>query len=143
MKPETLQIARDVFAAIGARFPWMQMTEDHEVSVELSVTIPVQPGIKQEVWLSLQNDDDLHFSVAHLWLEWFPCTDSKRVDDYLEAVCGFIAGESRVLEHYRGNRCVKAQLQVAGRDNWKTIGTWARPSVPLPWRVTFREVRNA
>lgn len=99
MKHDTLQIAREAFAAIGARFPWMKMTEDEEVLVELSVTIPVQPGIKQEVWLCLQNHDELHFSVGHFRLEWFPCTDPKRVSDYVEAVRGFIAGESRILEH--------------------------------------------
>lgn len=143
MKIDTLHIAKDAFAEIGARFPWLQQIEDREGPVELSVTIPVQPGIKQEIWLCLQNYDELHFSVGHFWLEWFPCTDPKRVSEYMAAVCGFIAGESRIIEHYRGDRCVKAQLQLPDQGEWKTLGTWARLSLPFPWSVTSKEVRNA
>jgi hypothetical protein len=143
MKLNTLHIARDAFAEIAARFPWLQQIEGRDVPVELSVTIPVQPGIKQEIRLCLQNHDELHFSVGHFCLEWFPCTDPKRVSEYVDAVCGFVVGESRIMEQYRGNRCVKAQLQAPYQGKWNTIGTWTRLSLPFPWSVTWKEVRNA
>ena len=68
MKLDSLPIARKALAEIGARFPWLKLIEDRDVPVELSVTIPVQPGIKQEIWLCLQNYDELHFSVGHFCL---------------------------------------------------------------------------
>ncbi|MCA6590422.1 MAG: hypothetical protein IM522_14535 [Pseudanabaena sp. M109S1SP1A06QC] len=48
-----------------------------------------------------------------------------------------------MLEHYRGNRCVKAELQAPAAADWETIGTTSHLSLPIPWGKTFNEVRNA
>jgi hypothetical protein len=143
MKPESLQIARGAVAEIAERFPALQMVEDEDAPVEMGVTLPVQPGLRQKVLLCLQNGDSLHFSVGNFRLDWFPCTDPKRVSEYVEAVSGYLAGQHRILEHYRGNRCVKAELQAQESGAWRTIGTWSRLWPPMPWHKTFKEVRNA
>lgn len=144
MKPTAeLAIARKAIAEIASRFPSLQMIEEPEAPVELSIHIPVQPGLNHKVWLALQNNDELHFSVSHFWLEWFPCTKSSRVAEYVAAVIGFLSGECRVLEHYRGKRCVKAELQAPSNDGWKTIGTWSNLLSFLPLRRSLREVSNA
>lgn len=139
---ETIEVARHAVAEISARFPPIRMVEDPGAPVELSITLPVQQGLKHEVWLGLQNNDELHFSVGYFWLEWFPCTDSNRVRAYIDAVCGFLSGEYRVLEHYRGMKCVKAQLQRPLEDTWETIGTWSTLWPPIPWTKSFKELRN-
>jgi hypothetical protein len=95
------------------------------------------------VWLALQNNDELHFSVEHFWLEWYPCTKPSRVSEYIAAVIGFLSGEYRVLEHYRGKRCVKAELQAPSDGGWQTIGTWSNLLSFLPMRQSFRAVSNA
>lgn len=138
-----LQIARQAIAEIAARFPNLRMVETTNDWVDLSITLPVQPGLRQEVGLGLQNGDELHFAVSNFWLEWVPCTDPGRVHAYIEAVCGYLAGQYRVLEHHRGKKCVKAELQVPYMKNWKTIGTWSRFSLPLPCSKSVSEVRNA
>ncbi len=138
-----MQIARRAVAEIAARFPNLSMVENPKDPVELSITLPIQPGLKQKVWLCLQNNDELHFSVGNFWLEWFPCTDPSRVSAYVDAVCGYLSGEYRVLEHYRGKRCVKAELQCPVAASWRTIGTWSRLWLPIPWGKSFNEVRNA
>jgi hypothetical protein len=140
---DTLQIARQAVAEIAVRFPTLNMVENPQDPVELSITLPIQPGLKQQVWLCLQNNDELHFSVGHLWLDWFPCTNPDRVRAYIDSVCGYLSGEYRVLEHYRGNRCVKAELQAPAAADWETIGTTSPLSLPIPWGKTFNEVRNA
>lgn len=140
---DTLHIARQAVAEIAARFPTLSMVEHPEDPVELSITLPIQPGLKQKVWLGLQNNDELHFSVGHFGLEWFPCTNPDRVRAYIAAVSGYLSGEYRVLEHYRGNRCVKAELQVPAAADWETIGITSHLSVPIPWGKSFNEVRNA
>jgi predicted N-acyltransferase len=67
--PDTEAIARDVFAQIATRFPALRMIENHDDPVEISITIPVQPGLSHKVWLCLQNHDELHFAAGHFWCE--------------------------------------------------------------------------
>jgi hypothetical protein len=140
---DTLEIAKGAFERIREAFPRLEVVEDTTSPVEISLDIPVQPGLKHRVNLNLQNADELHFSVGSFWLEWFPCTDSAMVDSYVEAVTGFISGRLRVLEHYRGKRCIKAELQAPANGEWNTIGTWSTLSLPIPWRIELRVISNA
>jgi hypothetical protein len=106
---DTEIIARDVFAEIAKRFPSLQMVENHDDPVEISITMPVQPGLSHKVWLCLQNYDELGIKAGdHFYIEFFPCTKPDRVEKYLDAVTGFLSGEYRVLEHYRGATCYRA-----------------------------------
>jgi len=119
----------------------MQLDRDHP-HVDLNMDIPRQTGLNFDVNLNLQNIDELHLSAGHFWLEWFPCTDGGIVSAFREAVCGVLSGEFRILEHYRGKRAIKAELQRPSGQGWQTIGTWSTWSLPIPWRVTTRELRN-
>ena len=139
---DTEAIARGVFAEIAKSFPSLKMVENHGEPVEISITMPVQPGLAHEVWLCLQNRDELGFSAGHFYIEVFPCTKSVRVEKYLDAVTGFLSGRYRILEHYRGTRCYKAKLQRPEGDRWRTIATWATIWIPLSFRKTVKEVRN-
>ena len=141
-KSDTEAIARGVFAEIAKSFPSLKMVENHGEPVEISITMPVQPGLAHEVWLCLQNQDELGFSAGHFYIEVFPCTKSVRVEKYLDAVTGFLSGRYRILEHYRGTRCYKAKLQRPEGDRWRTIATWATIWIPLSFRKTVKEVRN-
>lgn len=120
---DTEAIARGAFAEIAKRFPSLQMVENHDDPVEISITIPAQPGLSCKIWLCLQNGDELGFSVGHFYCEWFPCTKPDRVGKYLAAVAGFLSGNYRILEHYSGKRCYKAKLQRPEGDSWRTIAT--------------------
>jgi hypothetical protein len=53
--PDTKAIARGIFAEIANRFPSFNMVENPDDPVEISITMPVQPGLFHEVWLCLQN----------------------------------------------------------------------------------------
>jgi hypothetical protein len=140
--PDTEVIARGAFAEIARRFPSLKMIENHDDSVEVSITMPVQPGLSHKVWLCLQNGDELGFSANHFCVEWFPCTKSDRVEKYLDAVTGFLSGKYRILEHYRGTRCYKAKLQKPEGDGWRTIANWATIWIPLSFKKTVKELRN-
>lgn len=110
--------------------------------VELSIKLPVQPGLSHDIWLGFQNENELHFSAGHFWKEWFPCTDKAKAVAFVDAVTGFISGRYRILEHYRGKKCVRAELQTPDGDKWRTISSWARLSLPFPLKKQFREIRN-
>jgi hypothetical protein len=140
--PDTETIARGVFAEITKRFPLLKMVENHGDPVEISITMPVQPGLSHEVWLCLQNQDELGFGVGHFYYEWFPCTKANRVEKYLKAVIGFLSGEYRILEHYRGSTCYRAKLQKPDGDGWRTVATWVTIWVPLFRKKTVKELRN-
>jgi hypothetical protein len=139
---DTELIAREVFAEIAKRFPKLDMVENRDDPVEISITMPVQPGLSHKVWLCLQNGDELGFSASHFYNEWFPCTKSDRVEKYLDAVTGFLLGKYRIVEHYRGATCYKAQLQKPDGDRWLTIASWATIWIPLSFKKTVQDLRN-
>ena len=139
---DTESIARGVFAEIAKRFPKLNMVENRSDPVEISITIPVQPGLSHEVWLCLQNRDELGFSVGHFYSEWFPCTKPDRVEKYVDAVTGFLSGRYKIVEHYRGTKCYRAQLQKPEADRWHTIANWATIWIVLSFRKDVKELRN-
>lgn len=140
---DTEGIARDVFAEIAKRFPSLKMVENRGEPVEISITMPVQAGLSHKIWLCPQNQDELGFRVGRFYCEWFPCTKPEKAEKYLDAVTGFLSGEYRILEHYRGKTCYKANLQKSAGDGWQTIATWATIWIPLSFKKTVKELRNS
>ena len=137
-----LEIAKATFAELAAEFPSLEFVREPDAPIEVSIRLPKQPGLSQAVWLGFQNNDELHFSVGHFWLEWFPCSTPAKVREYIEAVNGFLSGRYRVVEHYRGARCVKAALQSPAGSQWQTVGTWSNLWALLPGRSTYRVLHN-
>jgi hypothetical protein len=139
---EQYEIALSTFDGIRAAFPALTMNLDlHHEHVELALDIPAQPGLSFKVHLNLQNLDELHLSASALWVGWFPCTNPKKVQEYFEAVSGLLSGQFRILEHWRGKRAVKAELQAPSHDGWKTIATSVHLSFPWP-RKSPKVVQN-
>ena len=137
------QIALATFERIRAAFPALTMnldlTPEH---VDIFMDIPAQPGLLFRVSLNLQNLDELHLNASALWVEWFPCTKPDRVDRYFEVVSGLLSGRFRILEHWRGKRSVKAELQAPSGNAWQTVaGCSHLLSVPWP-RKRFKVVQN-
>lgn len=137
-KDAILQLLNEIRSA----FPNLQMRlESSHPYVDLNLDIPQQDGLKFDVNVNLQGDE-LHLSAGHFWLEWFPCSDRGKIEAFREAVHGLLSGEFRILEYYRGRRAVKAELQRPSSEGWKTIGTWSTLSLPFPWCVATKELRN-
>lgn len=135
MNSREYEIAYTTFEKIRAEFPALAMNLDlHPAHVDLGMDIPVQSGLSFKVWLDFQNGDELTLSAAHFWFEWFPCTKQKNVDNYLDAVSGLLSGRFRILQHWRGGRVVKAQLQSPDSHKWKTIASSINiPSALIVW----------
>ncbi len=141
-KLDTVMIARNAIAEILAKYPDVETVEDADIPVELSVTVPLQSGVQHEIWLALQNGDELTLGVGHFQCEWFPCTNAERVDEFVQAVTGWLSGRFRILEHYRGSRCVEAQLQAPDGGDWRTLATWSMLWLPIPFTKTYRVITN-
>jgi len=143
-RTKQFEIAFSTFEKIRAAFPALTMNlvldDPH---VDLAMDIPSQPGLAFKMDLNLQNSDELHLSASAFWCEWFPCTNPKEVERYFEAVSGLLSGEFRILEHWRGRRPVKAQLQRPGRGGWERVATWGDVSAVVPWpRKTLKVLQN-
>lgn len=106
----------------------------------VSMDIPIQPGLSLPVFMCLENNG-LRLKVGRYQLEWFPCSDRTKQEKFINAVCGVLSGRLRVLEHYRGTRAVKAELQRKDGDGWKTVEMWSKTHWPFPWRKTVREFK--
>ncbi len=142
MRSKEVAIARVAFGEIQAAFPELTMILDLEPEhVDVAMEIPAQPGLSFPLHLNLQNRDELHLSASALWVEWFPCTDPSKVSQYVEAVSGLISGRFRILEHRRGTRTIRAELQRPGGTQWETLATWSTFSLPWPAK-TVHVVRN-
>jgi len=142
MSTPELEIALDAFRRIQERFPQLTMKLDREhPHVDVVLDIPQQRGLDFQVSLNLQNRDELHLAAGAFWCEWFPCTSPAKVDEYLNAAIGLIEGRYRILEHLRGSRVVKAELQRPLGSDWETVGRWLTVSLPWPRKKT-RVLRN-
>lgn len=141
-RQDMIVIAKQAFSEIQGRFPQLQVEEDKSVPFDLSIAYPVQPGLKHKVNLFLYGDE-LYFSVSQFTLEWFPCTKPERVKYFIEAVCGFLSGELRILETYTGDKCIKAELQFLKDGNWKTMGTYLNDLILIGAKRSSVVIRNA
>jgi hypothetical protein len=143
-RTKQFEIALSTFEKIRAAFPSLTMNLVLDDShVDLAMDVPSQPGLAFKMDLNLQNLDELHLSASAFWYEWFPCTNPKKVERYFEAVSGLLSEEFRILEHWRGRRPVKAQLQRPIRGGWESVATWGDVSAIVPWpKKTFKVVQN-
>lgn len=128
--------ALGAFEEIRRAFPQLTCRVDRAPEhVELAMTLPAQAGLLFDVELTLQNEDELHLVASALWVGWFPCTDPAMCGSFVDAVCGLVDGRYRILEHHRGRRAVKAELQRPAEGGeargWETItsNSW----MWLPW----------
>lgn len=124
-KPAEKSEVLALYEEIEEAFPRLTMIIDEQPEhVDLRMEIPVQVGLRFPIGLNLQGDE-LHLTAGSaFWLEWFPGYEERVKMAYLSAVKGLLEGRLRILEHRRGERVVKAELQEPGENGWTTIGSW-------------------
>lgn len=138
-----LTIALSMFARIRSAHPALTMFVDfHPKRADLAMDIPAQTRLSFDVALSLQNLDELHLDVSVLSFTWYPCTKLETIEEYMESVSGLLSGQFRVLEHWRGTRAVRAELQRPCGSEWKTIAGRSN-LLSFPWpKKTFKILQN-
>ena len=137
-------IAMELFDRIREAYPSLAMNLDPEPGeVELSFAIPAQEGLEFSIALNLQNNDELHLCAGELWVSWFPCEKESVSERFYVAVTGLLSGQNRIVEHWRGKRCVKAELQELKRGRWQVLATSSGSlPFPFPWKKTTNVLRN-
>ena len=128
----TVGIARETFERIKAANPHLRMEiEESPQYVELAMNIRRQAGLDFDVYLILQNDDELHLQFEPFWGEWFPCTEPARVSEYEAAVNGVLSGTYRAKIFNRRGSPVKALLQAPSVKEWSTVFSWSKLHLPI------------
>jgi len=134
MSDETKQSAIELFERLQAEFPQLVMEISREdPDVEASVTIRQQTGLAFDVYLNLQNDDELHLCAGKFWCSWFPLSKPAIVQNYHDAVAGILSGRNRVVEYVRRCRAVGADLQTQHENGWETVAKSRGSLLPVIW----------
>lgn len=133
----TRDIANKVFKEIQDDFPNLSM----ESSVDLELMIPIQEGNKYQIIIML-TFDEMCFGVSSGLFCWYPITQTEMVVDFKEAIIGFMRGENRILEHFKGTWPHKALLQKPKDDGWATVNQWWQPSWPISFNRSQVVVMN-
>lgn len=122
-----------LFGAIRQRFPELstELTSD-DPNVDVLMVVPKQESLPFEVSLYLDGDE-LHLVAGHFLLEWFPCGREDVRLAYREAVEGLLSGSYRIVEHYVGQKAVRARLEKPIGTGWEKVGSWGRLAGIVPW----------
>ena len=137
-----IHIAKAVFERIKASNSHLNMEiENKPEHVDHAMNINRQPGLDFDVFLNLQNHDELHLLFQPFWGEWFPCTEPKRVEEYEAAVNGVLSGEYRTKVINRKGVPVKGLLQRPNGSEWVTVFTWGKLHFPFG-KKTVSYVQN-
>lgn len=121
MRPAPFDIAKSVFETLQREFPHLSMEiEESPAFTEIELTIPAQDGLDYQVGLNLQNMDELHLCVDDFWGQWFPCTDARVAESFLQAVRGFVSGKYRIEVYSRNGKSYKHILQSPSGGSWNT-----------------------
>jgi hypothetical protein len=119
----------------------IDQTEPH---IQAVASIPPQDGVEYGIGFILVGDElHLEIGTTNFYVPWFPSTDRVVVENFVDAVAGFIEGRHRVLETYIGEHVVKAELQAPNDSkSWRTIATGSTLLAFIPWRRRRVVVRN-
>ena len=138
------ELAIRLFEQIRSDFSHLRMELDPKPdNVDVTMDIPKQTGLAFKMNLNLQ-EDELHLNAGDLfWVEWFPCTDSKKAAAYLDAVNGLLSGRHRIVENYVFGKPATASLQRQKNGKWISIARWGIFwTMLIPWKRTTQVIRN-
>lgn len=139
-----LDAARVLFAAIASDFPRLHavLQEGPVPQVDLELHFAGQPGLPFEIVATLQHDE-LCLGVGEaFWAEWFPCSDSRVVDEFESTIRGVLSGRLRVVEFHRSGQTIKAQIQESVNGKWRPVATWSKLRLPSFSKPDIRVLQN-
>ena len=109
--------------------------------VELSMDILKQSGLDFDIYLNLQNHDELHISTKDIWCEWFPISNEV-IEQYINAVKGLITGEYRIMKFTKSGAVYKSLLQRPTEDKPITVFHHTK-RFNFPWtKLTTQIIQN-
>ena len=116
--------AEVLFRNIAKEFN-LRIEKREDDCVELSMDLPRQDGLNYEIWLCLQNYDELWFCVGDLFTcSMFPYLEIK--NEFASYLRGALSGDYRIVTYTRARtiRPSISELQKPVADGWETVFTY-------------------
>jgi hypothetical protein len=122
----------------GLRIEW-----DDDAPVYLACKFPQQPGLRFDIWASLDGDE-MRWDGDGWSLDRFPADRQDVWDDLAAALDGLVTGEARVLLYRPLLRTHPhwSVVQLKTGDGWKDISTRAGCAIPPVYRVSILQNRD-
>jgi hypothetical protein len=140
--PDFSKDAEDLFRGIAKEF-CLKIEKRNDDPVELSMDLPKQVGLNYDLWLCLQNSDELWFCVGDLFTcSMFPYSEVK--DKFSDNLRATLSGDYRILIFRREQRSKPAisVLQKESDNGWETVFTHSHTIASIFYMKRFlkREV---
>ncbi len=122
-----IERARHLFVAL-AEAHHLELEWNEKAPVELAAWVRRQPGLDWNLWLNLQNNDEIGIQHQFFYVEWFPADEPEPEQRFVETVDGLLSGAVRLRCSFRRGKSlpylVDFQRETAGK--WATFYSYAR-----------------
>lgn len=124
----------------------LELVETQDDPVELSMTFPRQPGLSADVWVCLQNVDEVWFCVEGITYSRFPFPRCR--PDFEATLRGVLSGHHRLLlwPGPPGRPARRGEIQRPTETGWETVarygsfpGMFRKGSAPDPQVVVLTD----
>ena len=118
----------------------LELVKEPDAPVELSMIFPKQEKLRSEVWVCLQNLDELWFVVDGYTCSMFPYEDVK--DEFESYLRKALTGEFRIRKFVRrrDGKVFKSLLQQNMGDHWRTVTRYGNVLGLMP--TLFYDVKD-
>jgi hypothetical protein len=119
--------ARQLFIESAARHG-LSIEWDETSPAELACSFREQQGLDWDLWLCVQNYDELHIQHDLFTFSWFPADEQKKEAEFTNALEGLISGAFRLKCSYsrRGRRPYSVDLERDAGDQWENVYGYGR-----------------
>lgn len=134
--------ARRLFVEIADRHG-LSIEWDERSPVELACFLRRQPSLDWDLWLNVQNIDEIGVQHDFFCAEWFPADEPRKESAFIAAVDGLISGDVRLKCHFvrSAAKPYLVDLERHADDSWSSIFRYHR-SWRFGRRAVVRIVRN-
>ena len=128
---ELLVKVRDLFAGVAQRHNLNFEFEEND-PVDVSCVYPAQQGLSFELWMNLQNGDEIWFGGDDWSFSRFPADDPQNWDCIAKTLDGIITANARVIRYTALGRGSPfwTSTQLLDDGIWQTVST--RVGIPIP-----------
>jgi hypothetical protein len=142
LKTTLVDRARDLFTEIASRHQ-LAIEWDVKAPVELACWLRKQRGLDWDLWLNLQNNDELGVQHDVFTAKWFPGHDARKEAKFVTVVDGLISGDVRIKCFSRnpGKKPYRVDLEELSANEWRRAFTY-RCGFSVRFPASIQVLRN-
>ena len=121
-----IERARHLFLAIADERE-LQLQWDETAPVELAAWLRRQPGLDWDLFLNLQNNDEIGIQHDYFYVEWFPADDPAQEEKFVETLKGLLSGDVQLRCSFQPkmDRPYRVDFQREVHGAWSTFYYYA------------------